>query len=173
MGRLILVSGANDSGKSRWAERYLSGYPGEKYYIATMVPETEETRRRIEKHRRQRAGLGFHTLELPEDVENAPVSPNSAVLLEDVSNLLGNARFQSGKGWEAVGAALIALRARTALLCAVTISGLTEEGYEGETAEYIRELNLLNAFLTAASDSAVSMENGDPQVVKGEPYALF
>ena len=168
MGALILISGANDSGKSRWAEELLRPFSGEKYYIATMVPQTEDNHLRIEKHRRQREGIGFRTLELPCGIDRAPVSPESAVLLEDVSNLLGNAIFSQGKTWENVYQELMRLRDGCTLLCAVTISGLLPEDYGGETAAYIRDLNALNDRLTAAADAAVKMHDGRPVPVKGE-----
>ena len=42
MGKLILISGPNGSGKSRYAESLFASAPPERYYIATMVPQTEE-----------------------------------------------------------------------------------------------------------------------------------
>ena len=94
MGELVLILGPNGSGKSRFAERFLDARAGgARFYSATMLPQTEENARRIAKHRAQRAGLGFQTLERPWFVSGAPVTPGSAVLLEDVSNLLANAIF--------------------------------------------------------------------------------
>ena len=159
MGELLLVSGGNGSGKSRFAERWLDERAGkERWYIATMLPQTEDNYARIEKHRRQREGLGFTTLELPRKVGNAPVG--GAVLLEDVSNLLANVYFENGGTAETVFRDILNLHARCELLAAVTISGLTEEGYSGETAAYIRELNRLNRLLLDAADQAVELRNG-------------
>ena len=42
MGTLIMISGANGSGKSRYAERIVARTTGERYYIATMRPCSEE-----------------------------------------------------------------------------------------------------------------------------------
>ena len=42
MGKLIVVSGPNESGKSAFAESLMSRIPGQRYYIATMAPQTEE-----------------------------------------------------------------------------------------------------------------------------------
>ena len=94
MGKLILISGANGSGKSRYAELLLSRTTGERYYIATMQPQTPENHQRIAKHRLQRQGLAFHTLELPCGLQNARLPQAAVVLLEDVSNLLGNLLFE-------------------------------------------------------------------------------
>ena len=51
MGKLIVVSGPNESGKSAFAESLMSRIPGQRYYIATMVPQTEENYRRKRKAR--------------------------------------------------------------------------------------------------------------------------
>ena len=167
MGELILISGANDSGKSRFAESLFRAFPGGRYYIATMRPQTEENRRRIEKHRRQREGLGFDTIETPGPVAGAAVSPEGGVLLEDVSNLLSNAVFERGETAEDVYSDILRLRDRCALLVAVTISGLRAADYDGETAAYIAALNELNAALLDAADAAVEMRLSLPFWSKG------
>ena len=96
MGTLIMISGANGSGKSRYAERIVARTAGERYYIATMRPCSEENLQRIEKHREQRKDLQFTTLECPYQVGAAAVERDGVVLLEDVSNLLANAMFERG-----------------------------------------------------------------------------
>ena len=173
MAKLILISGGNGSGKSRWAEKLLSGFPGERFYIATMVPQTADNLVRIEKHRAQRAGLGFVTVEAPGKIGEAPVTPGSAVLLEDVSNLLGNAMFATGGTAAEVFEDIQALLQRCALLAAVTISGLSVEGYTGETARYIAALNRLNGQLFSAADAAVQMKDRVAHAVKGDADALI
>ena len=172
MGKLILISGPNGSGKSRYAESLFASASPERYYIATMVPQTEENRRRIEKHRAQRAGLGFETLECPGPLAGLPVTPDSAVLLEDVSNLLANAVFARGETEDAVLRDLLALRERCALLVAVTIAGLSPEGYDGETRDYILALNDLNARLEALADGAAALSGGEAVWRKGAPDAF-
>ena len=167
MGRLILISGPNDSGKSRFAESLLRDRAGDKFYIATMIPQTEDNVRRIMKHRRQREGQRFQTLEHPGPVGGAAVTPDSAVLLEDVSNLLGNAMFTRGADEKAVFADILALSERCALLVPVTISGLVPDGYDGETADYIAALNRLNERLFDVSDAAAELHAGVPVWRKG------
>lgn len=149
MGRFVFIAGPNDSGKSARAEALTAAAPGPRYYIATMVPKTEDNLARIERHRRQRAGLGFTTLELPERIADAPVPPDAAVLLEDLSNLLANRMFAEHAPpprdcLEAVYREVLSLRARTAFLAVVSIAGLDPADYEGETADYVRALNELN-----------------------------
>ncbi len=171
MGKLILISGPNGSGKSRFAEALVSRTAGPRYYIATMEPQTEENRRRVEKHRAQRAGLGFTTLELPWGVGEAAVDRQSVVLLEDVSNLLGNLMFRRGEDGEAAYGEIRALSRRCALLVAVTISGLNAGDYTGETAGYIHALNALNGRLFRYAQAAAELENGVPRWRRGGPDA--
>ena len=131
MGTLIMISGANGSGKSRYAERIVARTTGERYYIATMRPCSEENLQRIEKHREQRKDLQFTTLECPYQVGAAAVERDGVVLLEDVSNLLANAMFERGGDEASVYADIEALCSRCRLLVAVTITGLRADGYDG------------------------------------------
>ena len=172
MGQLILISGPNDSGKSRFAEQLAAQTTGPRYYIATMEPAVPENYARIEKHRRQRAGLGFVTLELPHGVGDAPVSPDSVVLLEDISNLLANALFSRDGSAAEVLEDLTRLQSRCKLLIAVTIGGLSSEGYDGETAGYIDALNELNDALFARASGAARMQDHQPLWQKGGLHGL-
>lgn len=167
---MILISGSNGSGKSAFAESLVARTAGARYYIATMMAQTEENLRRIEKHRRQRENLNFTTLELTRDLASAPVTKDSVVLLEDVTNLLGNGIFVHGLSADAVYEDILALAEKCALLIAVTISGLSAEGYDGETAAYIRDTQELNRKLCDAAVAAASMEAGSPVWQKGESY---
>lgn len=167
MGHLTLVSGANNSGKSRFAEGLTSSMAKDRVYIATMVASTEENRRRIEKHCRQRAQYHFQTLERPYRVGDAPLSPGCAVLLEDVSNLLANVMFDRQGGVEGVFADIEALLERCGGLVAVTISGLKEEDYTGETAHYVHSLNRLNTMLANLAERVVEMQAGQAIYRKG------
>ena len=82
-----LVIGGAASGKSEYAESLLLGAPGPRYYLATMEPmEDAECRARIEKHRRQRAGKGFVTIERGVDLAGLALPARGDVLLEDLGN---------------------------------------------------------------------------------------
>lgn len=168
MGTLIMISGANGSGKSRYAERIVARTAGERYYIATMRPCSEENLQRIEKHREQRKDLQFTTLECPYQVGAAAVERDGVVLLEDVSNLLANAMFERGGDEASVYADIEALCSRCRLLVAVTITGLRADGYDGGTAAYIRALNGLNQRLYDRAAAAVTMKDGAPFAEKGD-----
>ena len=173
MGKLWLISGANSSGKSRYAESLAAQYGPDRFYIATMIEQSADDTVRIEKHRTQRSPLAFHTLELPYEVGTAPVTPESIVLLEDVSNLLCNVIFDKGGSAVKVLTDIRQLQKRCSGLIAVTISGLNEGEYEGETADYIRALHWLNCQLFESADGAAQMKDGTPVWQKGEFHAIF
>ena len=164
---LILISGPNDSGKSRFAEGLISRAAGDRFYIAAMIPKTEDNRRRIEKHILQRAGLGFTTLELPYRVGDAPVTSGSAVLLEDVSNLTANGFFDRGASAGDIVKDILALSRRCGTLIAVTISGLDPADYTGETAAYVSALAEVNRALLAHAALAAELDHGVPRYRKG------
>ena len=164
---MILISGSNGSGKSVYAEQLCARSAHPRYYIATMVPQNEENDRRIEKHRRQRAGLDFHTLEVPCRVGGLSIPEDALVLLEDASNLLANLVFsEHGTAQQALDE-IHALRGRCRHLLVVTISGLDEGSYDGETAEYIRSMAWLNERLFDLADTAVELKHGKPVIRKG------
>ncbi len=90
-----LITGPPDSGKSLRAEE-LAVQGGRKnlYYLATMKVMDEEGSDRVKKHRAQREGKGFATIEQPYDIIKAldviKAPKESTVLLECLSNLVGN-----------------------------------------------------------------------------------
>ena len=95
---MYLIIGGSGSGKSAYAEELLFSLPdaGKKYYIATMQVCDEESRRRVQKHRKQRESKRFYTIEQPVHVSGAltqmDVGKKSA-MLECVSNLVANEMF--------------------------------------------------------------------------------
>lgn len=103
---ITLITGGSGSGKSAYAEKYIchvSNEKGckEKYYIATMQVFDDEGQRKIDRHRRLRAGKGFITIEQPRDIQNAVsmlqsencLKTGRSALLECMSNLVANEMF--------------------------------------------------------------------------------
>lgn len=98
---ITLITGGSGSGKSAYAEnQVLLEGEARRIYIATMYPYDEESHRRIERHRRMRAGKGFETLECYTNLKKLQVPKNSVVLLECMSNLVANEMFQLGGAHE-------------------------------------------------------------------------
>ena len=92
-----LVTGGSGSGKSEYAENWLTGInkkDGTYIYIATMQPYTEETMKKIERHHRLRAGKGFRTLEKYTDLSELEIPKNQGILLECISNLVANELYR-------------------------------------------------------------------------------
>ena len=173
MGKLILVSGENSSGKSAFAENLLAKCDGNHYYVATMLPKTEDNFERIKKHKKQRQGLGFTTLELPYSLAEQSMEPDSVVLLEDVSNLLANNIFEKNKTENDVFDDILNLQKRCKVIVAVTISGILNNGYDIDTAMYINSLNKINQKLYNEALVAITMTNGKPVYEKGERYDIY
>ncbi len=167
MGKIVLITGPNGSGKSVFAESLIAKTQGERFYLATMQDQDGYNQQRIEKHRRQRAGLGFTTIEEPFSVAAAPVSPESVVLLEDASNLLANNIFEKHGSGDAVLQDILQLARRCRALYIVAITGLSAEGYDGETASYIHAIDQLNQALAQTADVVVELQQGQPVCVKG------
>lgn len=103
---ITLITGGSGSGKSAYAEKYICHASNEKgfkkkYYIATMQVFDDEGQRKIDRHRRLRAGKGFITIEQPRDIQDAVSKLQSEnclktgrlALLECMSNLVANEMF--------------------------------------------------------------------------------
>lgn len=123
---ITLIIGGSGSGKSAYAEDYVLAAATDlpKYYIATMQVYDAEGERKVERHRRLRAGKGFVTIEQPTDIGKAGIkiagnawneqekgdihevdgmdAPNEekqggVALLECMSNLVANEMFSGGQ----------------------------------------------------------------------------
>lgn len=166
---LTLVIGGAASGKSEFAENLVLTLPGRRVYVATMEPYDGECLARIEKHRRQRAGKGFLTLERYRDLGGLTGPAGANVLLECMSNLLANELYSpQGGGSAAVLGGVERLCEQCAHLTIVTnevFSGGT--GYEGDTLRYLRELGAVNRALAARADRVVEVVCGCANVLKG------
>jgi len=166
-----LIIGGSGSGKSLLAETLAVRSALPRLYVATMEPTDEEGRRRVDRHRTQRAGKGFDTLECYTGLAGAAraLEKQGVVLLECMSNLLANEMFSpKGGGSAAVLEGVEALLKRCDDLVIVTnevFSGGTE--YEGDTLHYMRELARINRILAQRADTVVEVLCGLPNVLKG------
>lgn len=171
---LTLVTGGAASGKSEFAEGLLSAYP-EKVYLATMRCADAESKKRIARHRRMRAGKGFVTVECPEDLAGAAekLPAGSAVLLECLSNLAANELFGGAPGGEEAAfsrifAGIEAVLKRTCTFVVVS-NELFSDGisYDPGTAEYLRLLARLNREIAQRADRAAEVVASIPVWRKG------
>lgn len=165
---IALVMGGSGSGKSAWAEALIARAPRKnRVYIATMRP-TADAQARIARHRAQRAGLGFETLECPQDIGSLRLPPDCAALVEDIPNLLANEMYGGGD-WRRILPGLEALARRCGTLVLVTgdvfRDGLT---YDESTREYRTRLADINSSLAALADAVIEVVYSIPVPVKGE-----
>ena len=92
-----LISGGCKNGKSLFAQRLALDGGRPVYYLATMIPSDREDEARIERHRGERAGLGFETVECGRHILSAleRIDPRGSVLLDSVTALLSNEMFDA------------------------------------------------------------------------------
>ena len=167
---LSLIIGGAGSGKSAFAEALVRKLPGKRIYLATMQCCDEESRVRIQRHRLQRAGGSFETVERFTGIGQAPIPNGANILLEDLSNLLANELYSpEGRGAEAVLPGICELCSRAEHLTVVTnevVSGGSD--YSGESLRYLRLLAGLNRSLAEEADLVAELVCGLPNVLKGE-----
>lgn len=92
-GRLALILGGARSGKSRRAEALALEWGGTPVYLATAQPFDDEMRQRIARHRAEREGRGWITVEEPLELPTAlgrEALAGRAVLVECLTTWLGN-----------------------------------------------------------------------------------
>ena len=168
---LILVSGGSASGKSEFAESLVTSSGLERrIYLATMQVWDQESVRRVERHRRMRAGKGFTTLECPAGLERLEVPAGAAVLLEDLSNLYANEYFGPGGAgaFDRVLAGVDRAAARAGLLVVVT-NELFSDGmdYAPDTLAWLAGLAGLNRAIAAKAEQVYEVVCGIPVAWKG------
>lgn len=157
MGKITLILGANNSGKSKYAEEIINKMEGKRYYIATMIPRNDYNVDKINKHILQRKDMNFTTIEEPYNLNQIDVDKGSVCLLEDVSNLLANNIFDKKRNWEEVAEDIRTLSQRCSHLVIVSIDGLEMDKYTGETKNYIEQLTSINSHLASISDRLIHM----------------
>lgn len=159
---IVLVLGENDSGKSLYAEQLSVESGSPRYYLATMMPHTDENFKRIEKHRHQRREKGFETLEVPWEIDQIQIESDGVVLLEDISNLLANGIFSHEADGKMALNKVKKLAEQCKTLIIVSISGLTDQGYDEGTVRYIHDLNWINQQLSEMAETVYHMVDGVP-----------
>ena len=151
-----LILGPNNSGKSFLAENMVVETENlHRIYLATMVPQTDDNKKRIQKHIIQREGKGFQTIEEPWNIHTLNLPKDSVVLLEDASNLLANGLFTHQSDVTVCFERIISLAEQCKKLIIVSISGLSPGNFDTETNAYINQLNQLNELLENISSGCI------------------
>ncbi|MCM1284063.1 MAG: bifunctional adenosylcobinamide kinase/adenosylcobinamide-phosphate guanylyltransferase [Muribaculaceae bacterium] len=180
---MVLVLGGSGSGKSSYAETTAvalaqegAGSAMKKYYLATMQVFDGEGKRKVEKHRRLRAGKGFLTIEQPAAISGAlekMAEGERTVLLECLSNLTANEMFPGGavrteqQVTERITGEIGLLREQTTHLVVVS-DNVFEDGvvYDETTMAYIRAMGKINQRLAALAENVVEVVAGIPLMLK-------
>ena len=166
-----LIIGGSKCGKSSFAESLFSDFSGKRFYIATMIPFGDEAHAAIERHRINRAGKGFETIEKYTDIEEISVPEKCGILLECVGNLCANEMF-GGENicdpTEKIINGIMHLKSRASRLVIVS-NDVSCDGisYQKTTAEYIEILSRINRKIAEISDSVVECVFGIPLARKG------
>ena len=187
---ITLVTGGSGSGKSAYAESLLYSCEGIRYYIATMQIYDAEGEKKVERHRKLRAGKGFLTIESPMNVgkirfacageaEQAQYrqeaerkvqgsSEKKSALLECMSNLTANEMFTKEEVVEKIVSEIQTLSRKLDNLVIVT-NNVFEDGviYDAGTMEYLRALGRINAALARLADRVAEVVVGIPVELKG------
>ncbi len=95
----VFISGGCKNGKSRYAQDIAKKMQRENrplYYLATMLPTDAEDRDRIARHRCEREGWGFETIEISGNITEAVAmcDVEGSFLLDSVTALLANEMFR-------------------------------------------------------------------------------
>lgn len=91
----VLLSGGCKNGKSTLAQAIAVGQGESPVYIATMKPRDAEDEQRVARHRAEREGLHFTTVECPSHIASLTDSfpPEASLLLDSVTALLAEEMF--------------------------------------------------------------------------------
>ena len=98
----VFIGGGCKNGKSHYAQELAKKMSEESgtplYYVATMISTGREDDRRIANHVKDRAGMGFITLEQPTNLCNiaarSDVEMRGTFLLDSITALLQNEMFK-------------------------------------------------------------------------------
>lgn len=167
MSRITLVLGGARSGKSSFAEGLARQHGGPRTYLATAEAFDDEMRQRIDRHRRQRAGDGWQTLEAP--LDPAAVLPREGLVLIDcVTVWLGNLMHHGRDLPAEVAKFCAALEACPAEVIVVSNEvGLSIVPENAMARRFRDRQGLTNQALAAISDKVYFVAAGLPLKLKG------
>ncbi|VAX21111.1 Adenosylcobinamide kinase / Adenosylcobinamide-phosphate guanylyltransferase [hydrothermal vent metagenome] len=105
MGKIVFVTGGRRSGKSAYAQNLAESLKNKPMlYIATCPVIDEETKARIENHKKDRQGAGWDTKEETVDIAGVirEAKGYKTILVECLTLWINNIMFEAGKNGEQV-----------------------------------------------------------------------
>ena len=174
----ILLVGGSKSGKSMTAQRLTRTLAGTAapYYWATMEPTDGEDLARIERHRAERAGWGFRTIERGSDLTAIlpQLDADAAVLFDSVTACLAAEMFPPN-GTPDAGAAARVARELLAVsehfahfVCVCDAVWFDGADYDDWTEHYRRGLAEICCALATQFDVVAEITAGLPVIWKGK-----
>lgn len=167
-----MISGGSGSGKSEYAEqmavRLRKESQSENFiYIATMMAQDEEAKKKILRHQQMREKKGFQTVECYLHLKQLEVPKQATVLLDCISNLTANEQFDpAGAGEQTVSevlAGIANLRKQCTHLVVVTNEIFSDgRAYDAQTLAYIRYMGKINVQLASWADDVAEVVYGIP-----------
>jgi len=178
---MVLVTGGSGSGKSEYAENRLLELREScmeshlaSLYIATMFPFDEESKLRVRRHQSMRAKKKFETIECYTNLKKLSLEKPSFILLECISNLIANERYQEN-GCNLQGQALMDYVVEEVQYCmgharhmVVVTNEVNSDGisYDDETTHYQKVLGVVNQRLAQLADEVWEVVCGIPIQIK-------
>ena len=165
---LTIVTGGSGRGKSAFAEdKVLTFGEAQRVYIATMHPFDEESHKRIERHRKMRAGKGFETVECYTGLKDVKLPSGCVVLLECMSNLVANEMFEEQGAHEQtvkdIMSGIDELVRQAAHVVIVTNEIFSDAVvFDKEMASYLEYLGKINQAVALRADEVVEVVYGIP-----------
>jgi adenosylcobinamide kinase/adenosylcobinamide-phosphate guanylyltransferase len=167
-----LVIGTHGSGKSALAET-LAMKTGDPFriYLATMKVLDDEGKERVARHKRQREGKGFVTIEkeygICDILERIEKPMETTLLLECVANLVGNEMYDNPKHRIAAEELADEIAAEIKKLSegvhnTVLVTNEYEqdsESYDEETRLYVQLLSMVNERIAKFSDEVFDLRD--------------
>ena len=171
-----VIYGGAGSGKSSYAEDLLLSFgEGRRIYLATMMKKDAEDEKIIERHRMQRRGMGFETIEKPFGIHETYIPEECGVLLEDIPNLVSNELFsyngicEKKEAYDRIVNGLDHF-AKAAKDLVIVTGNVFEDGisYGKMTETYMELLGDINMYLARACDVFAEITCGYPVFYKGK-----
>lgn len=176
-GSITFITGGSRSGKSRHAQTLAEARDGTRGYIATSAVYDDEMRARVDRHRAERAGRDWNTIEETTDLAGAIRAANERVLLVDCLTLwVTNLLLKSEADGDLIGEDEIAAASRDVLDAARAHGGeiffvTNEVGMgivpENALARRFRDLaGRCNQVFANSADHAILVVSGLPVQLK-------
>lgn len=177
-GGLVLVVGGGRSGKSAFALEYVERFGGGRVFIATAPVLDDEMAERVARHRAERAGRGWRTVE--EEIALAAAldaaAPGESALVDCLTLWLGNHMYRAEQSGAMPDESVAATMADELVAAARRREGLTlfvsnEVGLgvipANPQARRFRDLaGRVNQIIAAAADEVHFLACGIPMRIK-------